>query len=52
MKKLSKNARVLRDICQKNYQNARIFMIFAPPPQKKSSRILHGDCPKNIFPEV
>ena len=54
------NARILHDSCQKNYRNTRIFMIFAGKLTKypnftrflpESSRILHNNCPKNIFPD-
>jgi len=47
--------------CQKNYQNTRIFMIFARKIYKipefymifarKNARILRNNCPENIFPE-
>jgi len=60
--KLTKwDARILYDSCQKNYQNTRMFMIFARTINKipefytsyarKNVRILHNNCPKNIFPE-
>jgi len=49
----------LHDSCPKNYQNTRIFMIFARKIYKipefymifarKNARILHNNCPKNIF---
>ena len=55
------NSRILPDSCPKNYQNTRVFMIFARKFYKipefymifcpKNARILHNNCPKNIFPE-
>ena len=48
-------------ICMKIFLNARIFMTFARKIRKKSEfcmiflpenvRILHNNCPKNIFPD-
>jgi len=60
IKKLQ-NARILHDSCPKNYQNDRIFIIFARKNLQNSRilhdfcpnnvRILHNNCPKNFFPE-
>jgi len=58
--KINKMPDFLHDSCPKNYQNTRIFMIFAEKLTKfalilhdfcpKNGRILHKNCPKNNFP--
>jgi len=56
--KLTKLPNFTRDICPKNYQNARLFMIHARKVNKipefhsifgRNARILHNNYPKNFF---